>query len=913
MIGSIHSSRLPMKRYPIFTLAIIVTILCGFTKPATAKASHPEVLILNAYHQGEDWSDNQLDGILTSLKKNYPFLVPSIEHLDTKRFPGFNHLLFIKQYLKNKYQGRQFDLIITLDNSALDLMLQFGNELFPDVPIVFAGVNGYRPEMLGGHQNITGVAEVQDMAGTLNLALKLHPDTKTVLAVHDYTSSGLAVHRDMESAAKKFKGRVNIKYTPEGTVDDLVAQLEALPQDAIVMLLTYVTDKNGRTLTREESTRLITSSSPVPVYAMHETRLGYGIVGGMLLEGREHGSQATALALRILAGENISQIPVENSGSRPVLDYQALARFKVPEKGWPANAVIINRPFSFWQRNRALLMPGLAIIGVLAILTAFLSSMIIRMRRAEVGLRDSETKYRILFEQMTQGAFRQRADGSLIDVNPAALRMFGLTRDEFLGRTSETPAWDVVREDGSPIPGPEHPSMVALNTGKPVSGVIAGVLQKKTQERVWMEINAIPEFQPGENNPYQVMVTMHDLSDYKQAQAELKESEDKFRSFAEQSLVGIYLISGDVFKYVNPKFAEMFGYSVDECLDNMHFPELVHPEDLPTVEKQVGKRLSGETKTVRYSFRGIKKSGETIHVEIFGSYMVLKSKTIATGTMLDITERKRAEEVLKESESFFSQMFEQSTTSTCLYNPDGTINRVNKEFCKMFGVEEDVIMNAGYNVFEDQAAIDAGVIPLLRVIFDEKKTNTWETIFDIDVASASTGTPTSRDGKIFLEVFGYPVLNRNGTLEYVVLQHYDITERKRADEELLESEEYHRGLFENSPTALYLQDFTGVEERVKGLKSAGISDLGSYLRANPEEAFQLSRAVVFSSVNQAAVDLYKAGSKSNLLGSLDKVIIPGDFQHFIDQVVAFTNGEDSWAGEARNYNFQKEIITILIK
>ena len=104
---------------------------------------------------------------------------------------------------------------------------------------------------------------------------------------------------------------MTIIYTPEGSADELVAELKALPANAIALLLTYVTDKKGRTLTREESTRLITSASPAPVYAMHETRLGYGIMGGMLLEGREHGKQAAALALKILAGEDILQIPVE--------------------------------------------------------------------------------------------------------------------------------------------------------------------------------------------------------------------------------------------------------------------------------------------------------------------------------------------------------------------------------------------------------------------------------------------------------------------------------------------------------------------------------------------------------------------------------------------------------------------------
>jgi len=135
-----------------------------------------------------------------------------------------------------------------------------------------------------------------------------------------------------------------------------------------------------------------------------------------------------------------------------------------------------------------------------------------------------------------------------------------------------------------------------------------------------------------------------EIDERKQVEEALRESEDKFRSFAEQSIVGIYLISDGVLKYVNPKFAEIFGYSIDECLDNMHFPQLVHPEDLATVEKQLGRRVSGEIKAVRYSFRGIKKNSETIHVEIFGSSMFLNGKIAATGTMLDITDRKQAEE-----------------------------------------------------------------------------------------------------------------------------------------------------------------------------------------------------------------------------------------------------------------------------
>ena len=163
----------------------------------------------------------------------------------------------------------------------------------------------------------------------------------------------------------------------------------------------------------------------------------------------------------------------------------------------------------------------------------------------------------------------------------------------------------------------------------------------------------------------------------------------------------------------------------------------------------------------------------------------------------------RIQELLK-TESLFLQMFYRSTTSMCLYNPEGTIIKANTEFCKMFGVEEKAIISAGYNVFKDQAAIDAGIIPFLKDIFDRKKTKSWEIAFNIDSASKSTETPTSKAGTIFLKASGYPVLNHKGSVEYVVLQHYDITEHKIAEEALQKSETKFRLAFHTSPDSINL-------------------------------------------------------------------------------------------------------------
>ena len=129
----------------------------------------------------------------------------------------------------------------------------------------------------------------------------------------------------------------------------------------------------------------------------------------------------------------------------------------------------------------------------------------------------------------------------------------------------------------------------------------------------------------------------------KRTEKELLESEEKFRNIVEISLAGIYIIQAGIFMYVNKKFSEIFGYSVEECLNNMHFRQTVHPNDLDSVREQISQRLTGKIDSVNYTFRGIKKDGEIIQVEIFGSTIQLAGKPSVSGSILDITERKQVE------------------------------------------------------------------------------------------------------------------------------------------------------------------------------------------------------------------------------------------------------------------------------
>lgn len=147
---------------------------------------------------------------------------------------------------------------------------------------------------------------------------------------------------------------------------------------------------------------------------------------------------------------------------------------------------------------------------------------------------------------------------------------------------------------------------------------------------------------------------------------------------------------------------------------------------------------------------------------------------------------KQAEERLKASEQLFSQIFEQSIVSTQLLSPEGDTLRVNKPFCELFGVTPDAMMH--YKIFEDDAIKESDAYEPLLDVISKKEPRRWFNQFDIALASDSSGVKTNRPEKVYLENLSYPVLDDSGDLQYIVIQHHDITKRRQAEEARMRAE-----------------------------------------------------------------------------------------------------------------------------
>jgi diguanylate cyclase (GGDEF)-like protein/PAS domain S-box-containing protein len=152
--------------------------------------------------------------------------------------------------------------------------------------------------------------------------------------------------------------------------------------------------------------------------------------------------------------------------------------------------------------------------------SAHLASIAIEYKQTQAALRASEETFRTLFETAPHGVVYHGVDGHVISANPAALRILGLTLDQFLGRTSMDPRWQSTYEDGRDMPGDQHPAMRALRTGEPVMDELMGV-SVPGRDNVWILVSAMPLFKDGKLA--QVYAIFEDVTERQRMQQQLRQ------------------------------------------------------------------------------------------------------------------------------------------------------------------------------------------------------------------------------------------------------------------------------------------------------------------------------------------------------------------------------------------------------
>jgi PAS domain S-box-containing protein len=164
-----------------------------------------------------------------------------------------------------------------------------------------------------------------------------------------------------------------------------------------------------------------------------------------------------------------------------------------------------------------------------------------------------------------------------------------------------------------------------------------------------------------------------------------KKSESKFRCLAEYSIAGVCIIQDGLFKYANTKMAEIFGYTIDELVDKVPAKDLVLHVDWPMVEENIRLRICGESEAIAYQFRGIKKDGEVIRVDVHGSCVDHEGAPAVMGTLLDITQRIRTEAELEKEVNKLRALYDLAVAMTADNNLNENLSMVVEQSRKLLG------------------------------------------------------------------------------------------------------------------------------------------------------------------------------------------------------------------------------------
>ncbi len=435
--------------YRYVRLILISLALVSIVVPATTtRADGPplrHVLFLNSYHQTMGWSQKILAAINDELEPDKHNIVLDIINMDTKNTFSAEYIKETATFLKIKTKGIQHELIIASDNNAYDFLKQHRHSLFPNVPVVFCSVNDLNLEEAHKLIGYTGVEEIFNAPKTLDLALRLHPETKEVLIVNDNLTSGRAVANEIKlQLGDKYKN-INISYTGAGPIEQVNAQLRALPADSIVLIGAYYTDQTHRHIAGyEQMGPHLVEGVTVPVYTLYDFHIHDGVIGGKVASAYQQGKQAAILAKRILQGENADDIPIIRSGTTEfIFNYPELTKHSIAISKLPSGSLIINQPISTFQTYKKEILTISVFVGLLLIVICLLLININHRRRIAEQLRESELKLKTIFNQTYAFIGLLTPQGKIIDVNQPSLDFCQISKADVVDRHfAETPWWN---------------------------------------------------------------------------------------------------------------------------------------------------------------------------------------------------------------------------------------------------------------------------------------------------------------------------------------------------------------------------------------------------------------------------------------------------------------------------------------
>lgn len=411
----------------IFFLFIGLSILLFANAPT-------QILLLHSYNKGLKWSDGISQGAENVFGKDLQYELTT-EYMDTKKIDSLEYLETLFLLYEKKFSKRDYKAVIAADNYAFEFALKHHKTLFKEAPIVFCGVENFEEQNIPLHLQrfVTGVVEYKPIDKNIEMIKKIIPNLHTLYIISDNTFSSLVIKNQILEAIEPFKREFSILYDNDIDLQQLHENIKILPKNSAILLTSLYTDKYGNYIPYN-SLRELFINSKYPIFALNKIHLGEGIIGGYMINPLEQGQIAANKTIAILEGKSPLQLEITKPFAHPYFDYNILRKFSISQDNLPLQATIINKPESFFERNREVIDSVFVLMPLLVLLIIGLIVNISKRISLEVKMSEQSKLDNVLLNNIKSSIFWKSNEDILLGCNESLCELLNRSKKEIIGK-----------------------------------------------------------------------------------------------------------------------------------------------------------------------------------------------------------------------------------------------------------------------------------------------------------------------------------------------------------------------------------------------------------------------------------------------------------------------------------------------
>ena len=651
-----------------------------------------------------------LDREIRAALEKSPFQIELYrEYLETTLFPDPRAQKEIRDWYIQKYRTLRPDVVIAIGPSPIRFLVDSHEKSFKDVPVVFGGLSGVQPENLHLSSDFTGVWDVVEPTKTLEIALKLKPNTRHVVVVGGQDAFDLELEAWFHKSLRRYESKLEFTYLTDLSMPELVERISHLQANTIVLLTHIGQDAAGTPFVgASQADPLIARAANAPVFGPSDVDIGHGEVGGYLdsfaLQGQIMGNMAT----RILQGDKPQQIPVVTGADVYMFDWQALRRWGMNEHDLPPGSTLLNRQPTAWESYKWYIVACISLMLIEGMLIAGLLWQRARRRILENELEIAHDRLRLAFQAGRSVGWDWDPKSGRNEWFGDLQTLFGIPADRYSAQLGEF-RQRVYPEDRDLV-------WQVMTTAKDKREPYVAEFRVTRKDGTIRWVTAAGKFYYQNGSEARMLGVAIDITDRKLAE------EARFRHAVILESTDDAIISealdGTIISW-NTGAHRIFGYTEAEIVGQPIF--VLIPLELQDEERKILETLRAGGRIEHYETTRATKTGETVCVSLTISPIKDSAGRLVGLSKIarDITQSKRAEDRLRETnralqeqtaklqtrEELLTSFVKNVPAGVAMLDRDMRYLQVSDRWCTDYGLDPSRILGRShYEVLPDMPA-----------------------------------------------------------------------------------------------------------------------------------------------------------------------------------------------------------------